>query len=362
MKNWRGGKRILLFLAMVFAITYAYELLVLPRALEANPAAATYLIGAVMLFPALCVLLTRLISREGFRDAWILPNFRGHLRYYLIGWLAPILLILLGGLLYFLLFPGKFDANMGYMQESYAAFGLTFSAAEIKTQAILQLALGLATAPLVNIIFTLGEEWGWRGYLLPKLTEKFSIFPTLLFSGLIWGLWHAPLIAIGHNYGLGYPGFPWSGILAMCAFCLVVGTLFSYITLKTRSCLPAAVAHGSLNGFAAAGIMFTFSAANINPFIGPAPTGIIGGSGFLITAMILLAMMLRQQKAGRLVAPPAGPEPAATAPWEQPVSNGAPQYYVARGEAADGNGQARYDAPQPGAAEPVADPVAAEQE
>ncbi|NLF80243.1 MAG: CPBP family intramembrane metalloprotease [Clostridia bacterium] len=364
MRNWSGGKRILLFLAMTFAITYIYELLILPPALEANPAAATYLIAVVMLFPALCVLLTRLISREGFRDAWILPHFRGHIRYYLIGWLSPIVLIILGGLLYFLLFPGKFDANMGYMHESYAAAGLTFSAGEIKTQVILQLVLGLLTAPLVNIFFTLGEEWGWRGYLLPKLTEKFSILPTLLISGLIWGLWHAPLIALGHNYGLGYSGFPWTGILAMCAFCLVVGTLFSYITLKTRSCLPAAVAHGSLNGFAAAGIMFTFSAANINPFIGPAPTGIIGGSGFLITALILLAMMLRQQKAGQLIAPPAGPQTAAAAPWEQPVHNGAPLYYAVRSGAADaeGSGQARHDAPQPGAAGSAADPAAAEQE
>lgn len=327
MQKWSGGKRILLFLVMTFVITYAYELLILPQALENAGASASILIALVMLFPALCVLLTRLISGEGFRDAWVLPNFRGHLRYYLICWLMPIVLIVLGSLLYFLLFPSKFDANMGFVQESYAAAGLTFDAAAVKSQVIWQLVLAVLLAPLTNIIFTFGEEWGWRGYLLPKLAEKFTILPALLISGLIWGLWHAPLTALGHNYGLDYTGYPWTGILAMCAFCLVIGVLFSYVTLKTRSCLPAAIAHGSLNGFAAAGMTFTFSAANINPFIGPAPTGIIGGSGFLVTAIILLVMMLREQKAGRLIAAKAVPEPAQPNPGEGKKSGDEPRYY-----------------------------------
>lgn len=98
-------------------------------------------------------------------------------------------------------------------------------------------------------------------------------------NGIIWGLWHAPLTIIGHNYGLDYPGFPYMGILAMCLFCTVIGILFSYVTIKTGSCLPAALAHGALNGFASAPSLFT-KAGFGNPIIGPLSTGIIGGIGW----------------------------------------------------------------------------------
>ena len=80
--------------------------------------------------------------------------------------------------------------------------------------------MAVLLAPVLNIVTTTGEEWGWRGYLVPKLTEKLSVVPTLLISGIIWGLWHAPLTVMGHNYGLGYSGYPYTGILAMCAFCV----------------------------------------------------------------------------------------------------------------------------------------------
>ena len=81
-----------------------------------------------------------------------------------------------------------------------------------------------------------------------------------------------------------------------------MGTLLSFLSLKTRSCLPAAIAHGSLNGFASIGIYFLTGTDVYNPFVGPAPTGIIGGSVFILTAVILAAAMIRQEKKNRLVA------------------------------------------------------------
>jgi len=54
-------------------------------------------------------------------------------------------------------------------------------------------------APLVNGVFTFGEEWGWRGLLLPKLLPL-GQWRALLFSGAIWGAWHAPIVALGYNY------------------------------------------------------------------------------------------------------------------------------------------------------------------
>ena len=144
----------------------------------------------------------------------------------------------------------------------------------------------LFIGPILNFFTCFGEEWGWRGYLLPKMSEKFSLIPMLLINGVIWGLWHAPLTAIGHNYGMGYSGFPFTGILMMCLFCTVLGVFFSYISLKTKSCIPAVLGHGAVNSFSAIGIYFTKDGGN--PFIGPAPTGIIGMIPFIIVGILMI--------------------------------------------------------------------------
>ncbi|MCL2888821.1 MAG: CPBP family intramembrane metalloprotease, partial [Eggerthellaceae bacterium] len=127
------------------------------------------------------------------------------------------------------------------------------------------------------------------GYLLPKVNERLSFIPTVLLTGFIWGLWHAPLTAIGHNYGLDYVGFPYLGILAMCCFCIVFGTFLSYITVKSKSCLPAAIAHGAMNGFAGGAIVFSVTGGN--PFIGPYPVGVVGGIAFIAVAVIICIRM-----------------------------------------------------------------------
>ncbi len=66
---------------------------------------------------------------------------------------------------------------------------------------LLQL-LALPMAAFINLVPALGEELGWRGWLLPKLMPLGAI-PAILTSGVIWGLWHTPLILLGYNY----PGF-----------------------------------------------------------------------------------------------------------------------------------------------------------
>lgn len=121
------------------------------------------------------------------------------------------------------------------------------------------------------------------------MMNKFKLLPMLLINGVIWGLWHAPLTALGHNYGLSYAWFPFTGIFAMCIFCTVLGTIFSYLTIKTKSCIPAVIAHGSINGFASVAMYFTVDGGN--PFVGPGPTGIVGGISFIVTAIILYFLL-----------------------------------------------------------------------
>ena len=287
-------KRILVYVFITFLLTYGYCFLILYPVINGETLSgvpsltAQLLTAAVMFFPSIGVLLTRLFTKEGFRDSWLKPNLRKNVKIYLLAWFGPGILTILGAALYFLIFQGSFDPNFGYMVSTLEASGVTSDMIPIPLSLLMliQGVQGLLLAPAMNFITCFGEEWGWRGYLLPKLSKQLPMIPTLLISGLIWGLWHAPLTVIGHNYGLGYPGFPFTGIAMMCLFCTVLGVFFSYVTLKTGSCIPAILGHGAVNGFAAMGMYFTKDGGD--PFVGPTPTGIIGLIPFIIVAVIMI--------------------------------------------------------------------------
>ena len=291
-------RRIWLFLIITFVITYAWTIgLIWPRVLGRDAASFTAeetlvntaLTAALMFFPAIGVLITRLFTREGFKNAMLHLNLKGNVRYYLIGWFGPMVLTLLGTVIYFVVCPSEFTlttykATMAAQPMSSAMFWAL--------QAVL-----MCVAPLLNLIPCFGEEWGWRGYLLPKVAQRMKFLPSVLLTGFIWGIWHAPIIVAGHNYGMGYPGYPWAGVAAMCVFCIVVGTLVSYITLKAKSCWPAVLAHGMLNGTAAVGVLFLANPMVYDRFIGPAPTGIIGASAYIVVAVWIMYKMRREELA-----------------------------------------------------------------
>lgn len=295
-------KRILVYLGITFGLTWVYCFLVLypivnGESLSGVPSiAAQLLTAACMFFPAIGVLLTRLITKEGFKNTWLKPNIKKNIRYYLLAWFGPGVLTFAGAGLYFLLVPGSFDPDCGYMRLTMAAAGMPYEAQAVPMNLLMliQIVQAFFLSPIMNFVTCFGEEWGWRGYLLPKVSKHFSAIPTLLITGIIWGLWHAPLTIIGHNYGLGYWGFPFTGIAMMCVFCVVLGVFMSYVTLKTRSCIPAILTHGAINGIGAIGIYFTFDGGN--PFVGPAPTGIIGIIPFIIAAFFMIIHLKRNEK------------------------------------------------------------------
>ena len=317
MEKSAARKRLLIYLGLVFTLTYLYEFLVVIPAVTKPGASGmwpTLLTGTVMLVPALSVLLTRLITREGFKDAWIKPHLNRRWRYYVAAWLAPPIFTVIGCALYFLLFPQNYDGELSYFSSILAQSGQTLEGSMLWVMILASLAQSIVLAPVLNIITCFGEEWGWRGYMMPKFLESgVKIIPSLLVGGVLWGLWHAPLTwGIGHNYGMGYAGYPWTGILAMCGMCLALGTFFTFLSLRARSCLPAVLAHGAFNGIAPLGIYLT--TGEYNPFIGPMPTGIIGGLALLITAVALALIMARDEKRGELIYEPAAEAPAPVAP------------------------------------------------
>ena len=287
-------KRIVIYIGITFLLTYGFSFgIIYPLNSGANvrtdlTALVQVAVAAVMFFPSIGVLLTRLITKEGFKNAWVRPHFKGNVKIYLFAYFGPGILTLIGTVIYFLIFPNRFDSECGYLKMAMEASGATEAGIgmPLSTLMVVQAIQAMLLGPILNFFTCFGEEWGWRGYLLPKMAKKLPAIPMLLVNGIIWGLWHAPLTAIGHNYGVGYMGFPFTGIAAMCVFCIVMGIFLSYVTMKAKSCIPAVLAHGAINSICAIGMYFTTDGGN--PFIGPAATGIVGAIPFIIVAVILL--------------------------------------------------------------------------
>lgn len=287
-------KRIIIYLLLTFAITFAIEfLIILPYSQNSDPSYAmmvTLFSAAVMLVPAISVLLTRVFTKEGFNDHKISFSLKGgKIKYYLLAWLLPVILVLFGALIYFFVFPNQFDWNMSYYIKQLADAGTVVTADAFRTTIISQFITGVILGPVMNCIPCFGEEWGWRGYLLPKLTEVMPVFCAIIVDGIIWGLWHLPLIIAGKNYGLEYKGYPYAGIGMMVVFCIFIGMFFSYLSIKCNSCIPAVIAHGAMNAVATIGVVFTVDGGKT--LFGPSITGILSMIPTIITAVIVMVLL-----------------------------------------------------------------------
>ncbi|MFJ2029208.1 lysostaphin resistance A-like protein [Streptosporangium sp. NPDC087985] len=158
-----------------------------------------------------------------------------------------------------------------------AATGGQGPAMDPKVLAIVLLAAAVLIAPLINSIAAFGEEWGWRGWLLPRLMPL-GTWRALLVSGVIWGAWHAPLTLRGYNYpGLG----AWAAPMFVI-FCVVFGCLLGWLRLYSGSIWPAVVGHGALN--ASAGLILFVGDAAAPP--DPAIAGITGLVGSVLLAVV----------------------------------------------------------------------------
>jgi uncharacterized protein len=227
----------------------------IPLAFKGNPAvyaqtlAICWILG--MWGPGIAAIVTTLVvAKRPFSDLRL--NKLGKFRFYLVAWFLPPLLAVLAVAVTVLIGTGTLDPNFTMMKQIVdQAAATTGQSLPVNVLIISQLAQGLLFGPIINIVFTMGEELGWRGFLLPKLLP-IGQWKTILFSGLIWGVWHAPVILQGRNF----PQHPYWGVLVMILGCVLLGAIFSWLYLKTRSPWSAALAHGSVNAWGGLPMVF----------------------------------------------------------------------------------------------------------
>jgi len=169
---------------------------------------------------------------------------------YLWAWAVPLILILLTAGLTWAAGWGTPEPSMSWLEEQTPELtGATFlPPGQLMT---LQIVSAMIVGPLINSLFAVGEEVGWRGFLLPRLLPLGQT-RAILVSGIIWGAWHIPAIAQGHNY----PGRPLLGIVMMVIFTTLLGFLLAWLYFQTRSPWAPALAHGTVNAAAALPVLF----------------------------------------------------------------------------------------------------------
>ncbi|HXF63796.1 MAG TPA: CPBP family intramembrane glutamic endopeptidase [Caldilineaceae bacterium] len=277
-----------MFLLFAYAIAGSAALyLALTGGLTGSPPLRLFLVLSLwyMPAPALAHLLTRWLTGEGWQHLYLRPHLRAGWPWWLIAWFLPALLVIAGAGVYFTLFPQHFDPGLTRLRDLLAQSAAQTGAMLPLSPSLLlvvQTLQAILIAPLLNALPTLGEEFGWRAYLQPKLLPL-GWRPAMLWMGLCWGVWHWPILALGYNYGLDYPGAPWLGMLLFLWFTFTVGTLFGWLTARAASVWPAVIGHGALNGIANLPVLVVQGSPN--PLLGPLAVGLIGGVGFALAGL-----------------------------------------------------------------------------
>lgn len=107
--------------------------------------------------------------------------------------------------------------------------------------------IGLATAGvLVSCVSALGEELGWRGFLVPELAKLMPFRSVALLSGVIWALWHYPIILFSNYHG---SGPLWYSVTCFTVMVVGISFLFAWMRLKSGSVWTGMILHASHNLF-----------------------------------------------------------------------------------------------------------------
>lgn len=233
-------------------------------------------------FPVIAVILTRRITKDKTKwnlslKVWKNPKLWAFCAF------VPGILITAGAVFYFLLFPEQYSGVF--------AFGSligTDDVMQIGNPFAFGVACILVSALCIPVqLLELGEEIGWREYLLPKQIAGYGVRKGVLLNGFYWGIAHLPLIYLGFNYSLENAGAPWSNMAMMMLVCMVIGIICSYVYVKSNNVMYSAIVHGVVNLIGEVPVFLSVSQKS--GLLGPNPTGIVGMAGLIAGAIVIFS-------------------------------------------------------------------------
>lgn len=244
------------------------------------------------------IIAQKLLFKSSVRELGI--SFRPN-RWFVVAWLLPPVLGLASIPVSFLVPGVSFTTDPMALLERFPGLLTPAQIEQMRAQTEslpvhpfwLGLLQGLIAGLTVNAVAAFGEELGWRG-LLQKELAWLGFWRSSLLTGVVWGIWHAPIILQGHNY----PQHPWLGVGMMTVFCILLSPVMSYITLRANSVIAAAVFHGTLNGTSGLALMVIHGGDDLT-------VGLTGLAGLIVLGLLNVGLLLAAKDGFQ-------PEPAAS--------------------------------------------------
>ena len=242
-----------------------------------NPIKYTVLASLYMLFPLMVAVVMQKVDKDRLASTGLL---RFKIRWsWLVAWILPVVIVLLTIFVNTLLPGCEYNTDMSSMipldsatEEQREMLAMLMNPAVLVGITIIS---GLSAGVTINAVFAFGEEYGWRNYLIAALRDK-KFACASVFIGIVWGLWHFPLILLGHNY----PQHSVAGVFMMVIFCVLASFVEVYFVLKAKSVFPAAIFHGTINAVAGLNVLLIKGG---NDLI----NGASGLSGFIVMAVVI---------------------------------------------------------------------------
>ena len=227
--------QVLTYLLIVLAFSSFFYFLILHSGSLGN-GRGLYVLG-LMWCPALAGMLTLRMNGRGICDLgwkW------GETKYQVRSWYIPILYASMAYAIVWIFRFGAFG-NAEYYDSLTKTMHLGGSP---WISILLGIALTATYGMIRSVSSALGEEIGWRGFLVPELSKTTSFTATSLLSGILWSLWHYPILIYG-DYNAGTP--TWYGLTCFTVMVISISFVFAWMRLKSGSLWTGAILHGSHN-------------------------------------------------------------------------------------------------------------------
>lgn len=230
----RSRDKIIVYYVLVLLLSAPWEWLAAQRGLS------VLLATGVMWMPALAACLTTWLFGGRVRDfAWGL----GAPRWLRWGYLIPLCYALPVYLVVWLGGWGGFDPA-AFVAKGAAQLGVASLPVPVAWTGYVAIAL---TAGFIDKAGrALGEEIGWRGFLVPELAKVTNFTGVGLISGAMWAFWHYPGILFS-DYNEGTPA--WYALSCFTVMVVSSGVIAAWLRLRSRSIWPAVFYHAAHNMF-----------------------------------------------------------------------------------------------------------------
>lgn len=231
----RSRVQVLTYLALLLAFSSVFYFLIL-RAGGLRGGGGVYVV-CLMWCPALAGMLTLRLNGRSLSDLgwkW------GEPKYQFWSWFIPIVY---ASIAYIIVWTFHFG---GFGKQEY--LDAVARRAHLSAPHWLSLLIGFVLIAAYGLIGSLssalGEEIGWRGFLVPELSKTTAFTTTALISGIVWSLWHYPILIYG-GYNGGTP--TWYGLSCFTVMVIAISFVFAWMRLKSGSLWTGAMLHASHN-------------------------------------------------------------------------------------------------------------------